>query len=193
MDEFNANEALIEALLHNTNAELDDEVLNNTPRRFSEAWQFWTSGYAQDPGDILRTFDCHQADCLVFQANIPLWSLCQHHLSPFWGRVHIGYIPRGKVVGLSKLARLVDVYARRLQLQERLGYQICEALMRHLDCQGAGVVIQARHSCMESRGVEKAGTNTITSSLQGCIFNDRDARTEFMSLVRVALQGPQGV
>jgi GTP cyclohydrolase I len=190
-------EQLTEYLLNKENTPHDfpqgHDVLENTPGRFAKAWEFWTSGYHSNPAEVLKTFECSDVDCLVFQANIPIWSLCQHHLSPFWGRVHIGYIPNGRVVGLSKLARLVDVFARRLQLQERLGQQICTALMEHLVCKGAGVVIQARHSCMESRGVEKAGTHTITSSLSGCLYEDKSARAEFMSLVNVAVQGPQGV
>lgn len=169
------------------------ESLAKTPERFAKAWRHWTSGYEQDPASILTTFDCPENDSMVFQTNIPMWSLCEHHLSPFWGKVHIGYIPNGRVVGLSKLARLVDVYARRLQLQERLCSQIANAMMQHVKCRGAGVVIQARHSCMESRGVQKAGTITITSALRGCVKDDATCRSEFMSLVNVAVQGAQGV
>jgi GTP cyclohydrolase I len=142
---------------------------------------------------VLKTFEHASYDNMVFQANIPTWSMCMHHLAPFWGLTHIGYIPNGKVVGLSKLARLVDIFARRLQIQEQLGCQIADSLMEHLGCLGAGVVMQCRHSCMESRGVQKQGTITITSALRGVVKDHATARSEFMSLVGVAVQGARGV
>ena len=166
----------------------------DTPERFLKAWDFWTQGYAQDPLAVLRTFDAPGDDGMVFQANIPIWSLCAHHLAPFWGVAHIGYIPHGKVVGLSKLARLADVFARRLQTQEHLGSMVADALFGSpLGCLGVGVVLQCRHACMESRGVQKAGTLTITSALRGAMRNEADCRAEFMSLVNVAVQGAKGV
>ena len=174
--------------------DLNDNNVEDTPQRFLKAWDFWTQGYAQDPLAVLRTFDAPNEDGMVFQANIPLWSLCAHHLAPFWGLAHVGYIPNGKVVGLSKLARLVDVFARRLQTQEHLGSMIADALFgSSLGCLGVGVVLQCRHACMESRGVQKSGTLTITSALRGTMRHEQDCRAEFMSLVNVAAQGVRGV
>lgn len=170
-----------------------NEHLEKTPERFMKAWQFWNSGYTKTAEEVLRTFEFSQTDTMVFQANIPTWSLCAHHLAPFWGLTHIGYLPRGRIVGLSKLARLTDVFARRLQTQEQLGSQIADALMTYINCVGVGVVMQCRHACMESRGVQKAGTITITSALRGCVKDDAQCRQEFMSLVGVAVQGARGV
>lgn len=170
--------------------------LRDTPERFLKAWDFWTQGYGQHPGDIIKNFDLtsHTDDPgLVFQANIPVWSLCAHHLAPFWGVAHVGYLPVKKIVGLSKLARVVDIFARRLQTQEQLSSQIADSLFSHLHCHGVGVVLQCRHSCMESRGVQKAGTITITSVLRGAIKDDALARSEFMQFVNTATQGTRGV
>lgn len=184
---------LTKSLLNKTFYENIPDGFDDTPMRFAKAWEHWTSGYSEDPAEILKTFECPENDSMVFQANIPMWSMCEHHLAPFWGRVHIGYVPDGRVVGLSKLARISDVFARRLQIQERLGSQIADAMMTHVGCLGVGVVIQARHSCMESRGVQKAGTITLTSALRGAVKDDAQCRAEFMSLVNVAVQGAQGV
>jgi GTP cyclohydrolase IA len=172
-----------------------DAHLADTPERFLKAWDFWTQGYNQDPLEAIKTFeqDTVSYDTMVFQANIPIWSLCAHHLAPFWGVAHVGYIPNGKVVGLSKLARLVDVFARRLQTQEGISCQVADALFGVLGCRGVGVVLQCRHACMESRGVQKAGTLTITSALRGDMKDEADCRAEFMSLVGVAVSGAKGV
>ncbi len=170
--------------------------LDETPGRFLKAWDFWTQGYGQNPEDIIKNFDLtsHTNDPgLVFQANIPVWSLCAHHLAPFWGVAHVGYLPVKKIVGLSKLARVVDIFARRLQTQEQLSAQIADSLFQHLDCHGVGVVLQCRHSCMESRGVQKSGTMTITSVLRGAIKDDALARSEFMNLVGIAANGLRAV
>jgi GTP cyclohydrolase I len=185
----------VRKLVMRTGHNMNDPHIGDTPARYLEAWDFWTRGYTEDPANVIRTFemDTVQYDTMVFQASVPLWSLCIHHLAPFWGLAHVGYIPNGKVVGLSKLARLVDVFARRLQTQEQLGCQVVDSLMEHLGCTGAGVVLQCRHACLESRGVQKAGTLTITSALRGVMRSEPDCRAEFMSLIGVAVQGVRGV
>lgn len=185
----------VATLLERAGVDRDDPHLRDTPERFVKAWDFWTQGYQQDPAAVLKCFEENTDgfDTMVFQASIPVWSLCAHHLAPFWGVAHVGYVPNGKVVGLSKLARLVDVFARRLQIQEKLGCQIADALATHVECVGAGVVLQCRHSCMESRGVQKAGTLTITSALRGCMKDDARCRAEFLALIGVAVQGAKGV
>lgn len=195
MDERDLPMRAVVNLIKQSGANPDDPHLQDTPQRFCQAWQFWTQGYRQHPSDIIKMFeqDTVHCDTMVFQAAIPVWSLCAHHLAPFWGVAHVGYIPNGKIVGLSKLARLVDVFARRLQTQEQLGCQVVDSLMQHLGCTGAGVVLQCRHSCLESRGVQKAGTLTITSALRGAMKDEPDCRAEFMSFVQVASQGLRSV
>ena len=158
----------------------------DTPRRVADAWMEWTSGYEQNPADVLKAFKdgADGYDQLILVRDIPMYSTCEHHLAAFFGRVHVGYIPNGKIVGLSKIPRLVDVFARRLQVQERLTKQIADALQEHLDPKGVGVVIEARHLCMESRGIAKTGTVTITSALRGCLLTEPSARAEFLQLTR---------
>ena len=182
-------------LIARTGADTTSAHLTETPARFLKAWDHWTSGYKVDPASLIKLFDESPANCdtMVFQANIPVWSLCAHHLAPFWGVAHIGYLPKTKVVGLSKLARVVDAYARRLQTQENISCQVADLLMEALDCDGVGVVLQCRHACMESRGVQKAGTLTITSAIRGDIKNEPECRAEFMAMVNVAVQGAKGV
>jgi GTP cyclohydrolase I len=169
----------------------DRSGLTETPARVIAAWLEWTAGYHIDPAAILKTFDdgAEGVDELVFQGAIPVWSLCEHHLAPFFGLAHIGYVPNKRVVGLSKLARLTDVFARRLQIQERLTVQIADALVEHLEPIGVGVVLQCRHTCIESRGVKSRGSVTITSALRGCFRSEKDARAEFMSMVHTCSQG----
>lgn len=167
------------------------EGLRETPDRVVKAWKFFCSGYDQNPEDVLKCFEDggEQYDELLFQANIPLVSSCEHHLEKFWGVAHIAYVPDGKVVGLSKLSRLAEIFARRLQVQERLTQQIADALMKHLQPKGVGVVLQMRHGCMEFRGIQKTGTITMSSALRGCVKNESDCRAEFLSLVNTASQG----
>ncbi len=164
------------------------EGLVKTPERVAKAWKFMCSGYSQKPEDILTTFDAEGADEMVFQ-SAPFSSNCEHHMLPFVGVCHIGYIPRGRIVGLSKLPRLVDVFAKRLQVQERLGNQIADALMEHLNPEGVGVYIQCRHFCMEIRGIQKIGAVTVTSALRGSIKDHAGARQEFLSIVAQSSQG----
>ena len=160
--------------------------LVGTPARVLKAWKFWTSGYVAKPDDLLVSFvdGAEKYDEMVVEANIPIWSLCEHHLAPFFGVAHVGYLPSGRVVGLSKLVRLVEVFARRLQVQERLTQQIAHALAESaLKPLGVGVVLQCRHSCMESRGAQRAGIHTSTSCMLGALREQTSARGEFMRLI----------
>lgn len=164
------------------------EGLHETPDRVARAWEEWTSGYRADPASIFKSFadGSENYDEMIYVGDIPFYSHCEHHLAPFFGTASIGYIPDGRVVGLSKLPRLVDVFARRLQVQERMTRQIAEAIDEHLKPLGVAVVVRARHLCMESRGICKPGTHTVTSAVLG-VFRERDAvRQEFFSLARMA-------
>jgi len=158
--------------------------LVETPARVAKAWEHWTSGYSKNAAELLKTFEdgAENYNELVIVKNLNFHSLCEHHLAPFFGVATIAYIPRDKIVGLSKFARLLDMYALRLQVQERMTSQIADALVEHIDPLGVGVVIKARHTCMESRGVCKQGSHTITSAVRGLIDTDRDTRSEFMAL-----------
>jgi GTP cyclohydrolase I len=160
--------------------------LLETPQRAVKAWQHWTSGYRLNPADVLKVFEDGAEGCdeMVVVRDIPVYSHCEHHLAPIFGTATIGYLPDKRIVGLSKLVRLADVFARRLQVQERMTNQIAEALMEHLKPLGCGVVINARHMCMESRGVQCAGTSTITSALRGVFKDDPRVRSEFLELAR---------
>lgn len=156
-----------------------------TPQRFAKAFEFLTSGYNADPREVLKAFEdgAENYDEMVFQSGIPCYSLCEHHIVPFFGHVCIGYIPDGRIVGLSKLSRLVDVFSRRLQVQERLTNEIANALDEVLKPRGVGVVVACRHLCMESRGIQRAGTVTYTTALRGLMKNSERTRAEFNSLV----------
>jgi GTP cyclohydrolase I len=160
--------------------------LLETPKRIEQAWRQWTAGYEQDPADILKVFEdgAEQYGELIVVRGIPVYSHCEHHLAPFFGTATVGYLPDGKIVGLSKLTRLVDCYARRLQVQERLTMQIAEALMTHVGPRAVGVLLQCRHLCMESRGIRTPGEETLTSALLGELREDRGLRHEFLTLAR---------
>lgn len=181
----------VSLLLHCLGEDEDREGLNKTPDRVAKAWETWISGYGQSPADVLTAFSdgAENYDEMVFLGGIQLWSHCEHHLTPFFGVAHIGYIPNGRIVGLSKLPRLIEIFARRLTVQERICSQTADALMEHLHPIGAGVVLQCRHLCMESRGIQKAGTITVTSALRGCIKDHHGARAEFLTMVQTASQG----
>lgn len=161
------------------------EGLRETPARVIKAWKEWTSGYSEDPASVMKTFEdgAAKVDEMIIIRDIPFWSHCEHHLAPFFGVAHIGYVPKGRIVGLSKLARLVDIFARRLQVQERLTNQIADALIEGLAPLGAGVVIEARHMCMESRGVKRTGSLTVTSAMRGAMLTKPEARAEFFAIV----------
>jgi GTP cyclohydrolase IA len=155
-----------------------------TPERVERAMSFLTKGYEEDPAKILQgaMFDVDY-DEMVIVKDIEMFSLCEHHMLPFFGKVHVAYIPNGKVIGLSKIPRLVEVYARRLQVQERMTRQIADAIQEAVAPQGVGVVIEARHLCMMMRGIEKQHSSTVTSAMVGC-FREKETRSEFLSLVR---------
>ncbi len=157
-----------------------------TPARVAKAMADLTKGYDEDPTKILRgaLFD-EDYDEMVIVKDIEMFSLCEHHMLPFFGKVHVAYIPKGKVIGLSKIPRLVEVFARRLQIQERLTRQIADAIQNAIAPQGVGVVIEARHLCMMMRGIEKQHSSTVTSAMVGC-FRQKETRLEFLSLVRQA-------
>ena len=158
--------------------------LERTPERVEKALQFLTRGYHEDPKTVLHgaMFDVAY-DEMVIVKDIEMYSLCEHHMLPFFGKVHVAYIPDGKVIGLSKVPRLVDVFARRLQVQERLTRQIAEAIQEAIHPQGVGVVVEARHLCMMMRGVEKQNSSTVTSAMLG-VFQKQNTRAEFLSLIR---------
>lgn len=163
----------------------DREGLVDTPARVAESLLYLTDGYDVDPRQIVGSaLYAHQGDDLVTVRGIPFYALCEHHLLPFFGRCHIGYLPAGKVIGLSKLPRLVDVFAHRLQLQERLTREIAEAIDRVLHPRGVAVVMEARHMCLEMRGVEKVDSETVTSCLLGGFRENAALRAEFLELVR---------
>ncbi|MDO8648530.1 MAG: GTP cyclohydrolase I FolE [Candidatus Peregrinibacteria bacterium] len=158
--------------------------LKKTPERASDAMKFLTSGYDQELKDIVKgALFPADTDGMVIVKDIECYSLCEHHLLPFFGKVHVGYIPRKHVIGLSKIARIVDMFARRLQVQERMGQQICDALASVLKPKGIGVVIEANHLCMMMRGVEKQHSSAVTSSVKGLFKEDARTRQEFLQLI----------
>ena len=157
--------------------------LRDTPERMERSLQYLTKGYQEDPEEILLGAMFNVAyDEMVIVKDIEMFSLCEHHLLPFFGKVHVAYIPNGEVIGLSKVPRLVDVFARRLQAQERLTTQIADAIDRAIRPQGVGVVVEARHLCVMMRGVEKRHSGTITSSMAGA-FRNKETRDEFLALI----------
>jgi GTP cyclohydrolase I len=162
----------------------DREGLIDTPKRICKSWKKLFGGYGKDPKNILTTtFTDGTCNEMVILKDIEFYSTCEHHFLPFTGKISIGYIPNGKVVGVSKLARLVEIYARRLQIQERMTTQIADAIMKYVEAQGCIVVCEAQHLCMTSRGVEKQQSKMITSAIRGVFFNQREARDEFLSLI----------
>jgi GTP cyclohydrolase IA len=164
----------------------DREGLQDTPARMEKAWMHFTSGYAINPVDILKTFmdGAENYDQMILVRDIPVHSVCEHHCIPFLGVAHVAYIPNGRIVGLSKINRVVDAFARRLQVQERLTNQVADALWDNLAPMGVGVVITARHMCVEMRGVSQQGSSTVTSALRG-VFEDAEVRAEFLNLIKV--------
>ena len=177
-------EDLTRELLVRLGEDPDREGLLRTPERFAKAYQYLTKGYNEDSADILHgALYSVDYDEMVIVKDIEMFSLCEHHMLPFFGKVHIAYIPKGKVVGLSKLPRLVEVFARRLQVQERLTVEIAESIQSAIHPLGVGVVIEARHLCMMMRGVEKQHSATVTSSMLGA-FRAAQTRQEFLALIR---------
>jgi GTP cyclohydrolase I len=162
----------------------DREGLRETPRRIAEMYAELFAGLSQDPRDVLATGFQESHREMVILKDIPFYSLCEHHFLPFHGRAHVGYVPEGRIVGASKIARAVDILARRPQLQERLTGQIADAVMEALSPDGVAVVIEAEHLCMTMRGVQKAGTTLVTSAIRGGFRRRAVTRSEFLSLVR---------
>jgi GTP cyclohydrolase IA len=176
---------LVRRMLQLIGEDPDRDGLRHTPQRFEKALRFLTGGYQQDPERLLNgaMFSvCY--DQMVLVKNIEVYSLCEHHMLPFFGRCHVAYIPDKKVVGLSKIPRLVNMFARRLQIQERLTNQIASAIQQKIAPLGVGVIIEARHLCMVMRGVEKQNSQTVTSAMLGAFRENVQTREEFLSLIR---------
>jgi GTP cyclohydrolase IA len=166
------------------------EGLVRTPDRMRRTYEFLTKGYREDPEALLKkALFTVTYDEMVIVKDIEMFSLCEHHMLPFFGKVHVAYIPKGKVVGLSKIPRLIEIFSRRLQIQERLTTQIAETIQKAIQPQGVGVVIEARHLCMMMRGVEKQHSAAVTSSMLGCFREEQETRTEFLSLIHNRANG----
>ncbi|MEM9535378.1 MAG: GTP cyclohydrolase I FolE [Cyanobacteria bacterium P01_A01_bin.3] len=177
-------EQAVRTLLLGLGEDPDREGLENTPKRVVKALKFLTSGYQQSVDELLNGAIFHEnADEMVLVRDIDIFSSCEHHILPILGRAHVAYIPNGKVIGLSKIARICEMYARRLQVQERLTGQIADALQGLLKPQGVAVVLEASHMCMVMRGVQKPGSWTVTSAMRGVFAEDARTRQEFMGLV----------
>ena len=177
-------ELTYEALLTEIGEDPGREGLLKTPHRAAEALKFMTRGYAQDLNEVVNDAIFHEdSDDMVIVRDIEFFSTCEHHLLPFYGHANIAYIPDGKIIGLSKLARITDMYARRLQVQERLTVQIADAIQQVLQPRGVAVVLSAQHLCMQARGVEKKSSDMVTSHVLGVFRSDRSTRAEFMSLL----------
>jgi GTP cyclohydrolase I len=171
-------------LLKEIGEDPEREGLKDTPHRVAESYKFLTRGYHQNIDEVLNNAYFEAEDNhMVIVKDIELYSLCEHHMLPFIGKCHIGYIPTDKVIGVSKLARVVDMFARRLQIQERLTNQIANVLMEKVGAQGVGVVIEAQHLCMMMRGVEKQNSKMVTSDMQGIFRTQLATRTEFLQLI----------
>jgi GTP cyclohydrolase IA len=186
MDETHFTEQDWRRFLLSLGEDPDRPGLRDTPGRMMRAWQHWTEGYEQDPAEVLKAFEdgAEEYSELIVVKGIPVYSHCEHHLAPFFGSATIGYVPHGKIVGLSKLTRLVDCFSKRLQVQERMTIQIANALMTHLQPKAVGVVLRCRHLCMESRGIRSPGEETVTSALLGELQPNLAMRTEFLALAR---------
>jgi GTP cyclohydrolase I len=188
LSEFSTQEMLRE-ILGRFGEDPSRDGLVATPSRVEKSMAYLTKGYREDPATILRgaLFD-EDYDEMVIVKDIEIFSLCEHHMLPFFGKAHVAYIPKGRVIGLSKIPRLVEVFARRLQIQERLTRQIADAIQDAIEPQGVGVVVEARHLCMMMRGIEKQHSSTVTSAMVGC-FRQKETRLEFLSLVRQSGSG----
>jgi len=178
-------EDLIRQILENVGEDPEREGLLRTPHRVAKAYEFLCSGYSADLDTVVNNalFEAENNQMVICK-DIEVYSLCEHHMLPFFGRCHIGYIPGKKVIGVSKLARITDMFARRLQIQERLTTQIAETLMEVLEPDGVGVVIEAKHLCMMMRGVEKQNSNMVSSAMLGTFRSKTATRTEFLRLVK---------
>jgi GTP cyclohydrolase I len=179
----------IKELIKSTGDDPEREGLQETPDRFIKAWKFLNQGYQQNPKDVMKVFENPhngdgELDQMIVIPKIDFYSMCEHHLSPFYGQIHIAYLPNKKVLGLSKFARLADIFARRLQIQERLTQEIAETIMKELEPYGVGVIIRGIHLCMRSRGVEKQNSEMVTSVMLGYFREKPEVRVEFMGLIK---------
>ncbi|HEV2964337.1 MAG TPA: GTP cyclohydrolase I FolE [Candidatus Angelobacter sp.] len=185
-----STQELIRELLVRLGEDPDREGLRRTPERMQKALEYLTKGHTENPDEMLQAalFGVDY-DEMVIVKDIEMFSLCEHHVLPFFGKVHVAYIPNGKVIGLSKIPRIVDTFARRLQIQERLTVQIAETIQRAIQPQGVGVVIEARHLCVMMRGVEKQHSSAVTSHMLGSFRSEEKTREEFLSLIRNGKNG----
>lgn len=183
-------EELVREMIVRLGEDPNREGLAATPARVHRAYEFLMKGYKDDPEEMLKqALFTVTYDEMVIVKDIEMFSLCEHHMLPFFGKVHVAYIPNGKVVGLSKIPRLIEIFSRRLQIQERLTTQIAETIQNAIQPQGVGVVVEARHLCMMMRGVEKQHSAAVTSSMLGSFRHEQETRTEFLSLIRNRANG----
>lgn len=181
-------EQSVRNMLEYLGEDVNREGLEKTPARVKKAWEFMCSGYSQDPQAIIQSaLFTSSNDEMVVVKDIEFYSMCEHHMLPIIGKAHVAYIPNGKVVGLSKIPRVVDVFARRLQIQEQLTEQIADAINHAIKPLGVAVVIDARHMCMEMRGVEKICSTTVTSALRGIFKKEKKTKDEFLSIIASSL------
>ncbi len=184
MDKEQEFEQLVSRMLELLGEDPNREGLQKTPHRVAKALEFLTEGYHQDPKEILnQALFATSNDEMVLVRDIEFYSMCEHHMLPIIGRCHVAYIPDGKVVGLSKIPRIVNVYARRLQIQEQMTEQIADAILETIKPKGVAVVVHARHMCMEMRGVQKINSTTVSSALRGLFKSDERTRNEFYNLI----------
>lgn len=178
-------EDAIKQILNAIGENPDREGLRDTPHRVNKSLRHLTRGYTQNIEDVINgAIFTAESDDMIIVKNIEFYSMCEHHMLPFFGQCHIGYIPRGKILGVSKLARLIDVFARRLQIQERLTHQVAKSIMEALGCEGVGVVMEAQHMCMLMRGVEKQNSIMTTSAMLGSFRKVLSTRSEFLQLIK---------
>ncbi len=175
----------VELLLEGIGEDKDREGLKDTPDRIARMYEEIFEGYGKEPSEVLsKVFFVNDRE-MVLEKDITFYSMCEHHMMPFYGKAHIAYIPKDKVVGISKLARTVEIYARRLQIQERMTGQIADAIMDNLECEGVMVVLEAEHMCMTMRGVKKPGSQTVTVATRGSFKESEDLRDQFYSLLNL--------
>jgi len=177
------SEKLVEGVINKIGEDPEREGLRETPERVVRSWGELYSGYEKDPIDVMTTFSADGYDQIILLKDIELFSMCEHHMLPFFGKAHVAYIPNEKIVGISKLARLVDIYARRLQIQERIGQQVTNALEDFLKPKATACIIEAVHMCMRMRGVSKQQSIMTTSSMKGAFYTSAGARVELMGLI----------
>jgi GTP cyclohydrolase IA len=183
-------EELVREMLVRLGEDPKREGLVRTPDRVQRAMEYLTRGHKEDPDAMLKgALFTVSYDEMVIVKDVEMFSLCEHHMLPFFGKVHVAYIPNGKVIGLSKIPRLIEIFSRRLQIQERLTTQIAESIQQAIEPQGVGVVIEARHLCMMMRGVEKQHSAAVTSAMLGCFRDEQETRSEFLSLIRNRTNG----